>query len=631
MLVLFATIVGSSAQIASAQVTTLLEGGENGLGGVTAQISTGYEVLSSRTFADGPPHAFHFAHPDASNQWMRINKQVHPQAGTVLNFKSRLGWAGVGQTAHVQVSADGGSVWTDIYTQTGTDAAGESTFHDRSVGLGAYAGRTIDFRFLYTRNSDLTTFSGTSDSGFYIIGWFVDLIEVVNPGASVPEVSEGGENGVENVTIQTSPGYVSLSTNTYADGPHHSFHLAHPDFADQSVRLNASVIPQTNSILNFKSRMAWAGEGQVAHAQVSANSGASWIDVYAQSGTNAAGESGFTDHSVNLGAFAGQTIQIRFLYSRNAAMTTYSGVADSGQFILGWFIDVIAVTNVVISGGGELPLITQGPQSQMAVEGDSVGFSVTATGTGSLSYQWQQNGVPIVGGTSPVLNLSSVGASEAGSYVVTVRNSAGSTSSNPAALSVFSITSPALTDQSSVTVSGAVMNASNVAGITVNGVTAQTSDGFSHWTVPNVALAEGRNTFLISAVTNAPGNWTNVSAKEIYRATQSNLLAFAFNSSGPSHSSDDVPRTTIERDVQTGKNRMIVSYRRRIDPIGLAYLVEMSEDMQTWRTAGIADVETLQSGSPNPDGVTETIVVKVLRDIADGDQSRCFVRVRVAL
>jgi uncharacterized repeat protein (TIGR02543 family) len=397
-----------------AQTTTVREGGENGLGAVTVQISSGYNVLSTSTFADGSPHSFHFAHPDNADQWMRLNTSVTPQIGAKLRFKSRLAWAGAGQVAHVQASGNGGISWTDVFTQAGTNSAGESDLADRVVNLDAFAGQTILIRFLYTRDVYNTTYSGVADSGNFIIGWFVDMIEVVRANGSVI-LSEGGENGLGAVTTQTSAGYSVLSTSVFADGPPHAFHLAHPDNADQWVRLNALMIPATGSTLRFKSRLAWAGVGQTAHAQVSVNGGVSWVDVYSQSGTNSAGESTFNDRAAALGAFAGQTIQIRFLYTRDVYNTTYSGVADSGNFIIGWFVDMIEVSQVILSGSTTAPPVITSPVFPIGTVGQPFTYQIVATnsptsfGASGLPSGLNINsttgvisGTPIVAGTSAV-------------------------------------------------------------------------------------------------------------------------------------------------------------------------------------------------------------------------------------
>lgn len=83
------------------------------------------------------------------------------------------------------------------------------------------------------------------------------------------------------------------------------------------------------------------------------------------------------------------------------------------------------------------PTITSGPTSFNNVPaGSYIYFSITASGTAPLSYQWKKNGVNITGATSDTYPISSVQSSDAGSYSVTVTNSVGSVTSNTATLTV---------------------------------------------------------------------------------------------------------------------------------------------------------------------------------------------------
>ncbi|MBD2755939.1 PQQ-dependent sugar dehydrogenase [Spirosoma validum] len=76
------------------------------------------------------------------------------------------------------------------------------------------------------------------------------------------------------------------------------------------------------------------------------------------------------------------------------------------------------------------PISLTVPQSQPAM------FSVNATGTAPLSYQWQKDGSNISGATSASYAITSTTASDAGQYQVIVSNTAGSATSNPATLSI---------------------------------------------------------------------------------------------------------------------------------------------------------------------------------------------------
>jgi hypothetical protein len=85
----------------------------------------------------------------------------------------------------------------------------------------------------------------------------------------------------------------------------------------------------------------------------------------------------------------------------------------------------------------EKPTITQQPQTQTVTNGGTAMFSVIATGTQPLSYQWRRNGNPITGANSSTFSLSGVQLTNAGEYTVVVSNSAGSATSDGALLRVL--------------------------------------------------------------------------------------------------------------------------------------------------------------------------------------------------
>ncbi len=83
------------------------------------------------------------------------------------------------------------------------------------------------------------------------------------------------------------------------------------------------------------------------------------------------------------------------------------------------------------------PSITTQPQALAEGVGANVNFSVTATGTQPLSYQWYQNGGPLSGATASVLNIPSIQSGNQGNYTVVVTNIAGTVTSASAALNVL--------------------------------------------------------------------------------------------------------------------------------------------------------------------------------------------------
>ena len=134
------------------------------------------------------------------------------------------------------------------------------------------------------------------------------------------------------------------------------------------------------------------------------------------------------------------------------------------------------------------PAITAQPQSQAAVAGSSVTFTVTATGTEPLGYQWKFNNTDVAGATSPTLTLNNVQAANAGSYTVTVSNAGGSLTSSGATLTVTSPTVPP-----TITVQPASQSVVAGANVTFT-VTATGTEPLSYqWKFNNTDLAGATN------------------------------------------------------------------------------------------------------------------------------------------
>ena len=137
------------------------------------------------------------------------------------------------------------------------------------------------------------------------------------------------------------------------------------------------------------------------------------------------------------------------------------------------------------------PTIATAPAAITVNQGQNATLSVTATGTEPFTYQWRRNGVAIEGATAASLTLSAVQSAAAGSYTVTITNSAGSVTSTAAALSVN--TAPVIVQQPR---SVAVL-AGSTATLSVN---ATGSSSFSYqWRKYGVAVAGATNSSLALA------------------------------------------------------------------------------------------------------------------------------------
>jgi hypothetical protein len=90
-----------------------------------------------------------------------------------------------------------------------------------------------------------------------------------------------------------------------------------------------------------------------------------------------------------------------------------------------------------------VPVITTQPSSQTVLSGTPVTFSVRASGTSPLRYQWQRNGADIIGATAADYTISSPAASDDGArFRATVGNDFGSALSNEAILTVTTVQGP---------------------------------------------------------------------------------------------------------------------------------------------------------------------------------------------
>lgn len=68
------------------------------------------------------------------------------------------------------------------------------------------------------------------------------------------------------------------------------------------------------------------------------------------------------------------------------------------------------------------PTIVAQPVNFTAVQGGSASFAVSATGSGTLEFQWRKGGSPIPGATSVTFTIPAVTAADAGSFDVVVTN-----------------------------------------------------------------------------------------------------------------------------------------------------------------------------------------------------------------
>ncbi|MES1263738.1 MAG: immunoglobulin domain-containing protein, partial [Peristeroidobacter soli] len=133
-------------------------------------------------------------------------------------------------------------------------------------------------------------------------------------------------------------------------------------------------------------------------------------------------------------------------YSTSAAFAT--GISS--------LVDILAHPDgslyYLARGGGDLfritytgataPSISAQPASITVAAGQTARFTVTASGTGPLSYQWQRNGANIAGATASTYSFTAATSDNGAQFRAVVSNAAGSATSNSATLTVPANTAP---------------------------------------------------------------------------------------------------------------------------------------------------------------------------------------------
>ena len=108
-----------------------------------------------------------------------------------------------------------------------------------------------------------------------------------------------------------------------------------------------------------------------------------------------------------------------------------------------------SAATLTVNAAAVAPSITAQPANQTVTAGQTANFSVAATGTAPLSYQWQKNGAAISGATSASYTTPATTAADSGAkFAVVVSNTAGNVTSSAAALTVNAASvSPSITAQ----------------------------------------------------------------------------------------------------------------------------------------------------------------------------------------
>jgi hypothetical protein len=191
-----------------------------------------------------------------------------------------------------------------------------------------------------------------------------------------------------------------------------------------------------------------------------------------------------------------------------------------------------------------VPSISQQPQNITTTSGQTATFSVTASGTAPLSYQWLRNGTEVTGATAPSYTTPLLALSDNNaSFTVQVSNAQGSVLSNAAMLTV--VAAPVAPVISSQPQSTAVLTGLTATfSVTATGTSPLTyqwkrngidiaSAAAASYTTPVLGVTDSGAVFTV-LVTNAVGSVISSGATLTVTASQAGAGRYLVAQAGPS-------------------------------------------------------------------------------------------------
>lgn len=145
--------------------------------------------------------------------------------------------------------------------------------------------------------------------------------------------------------------------------------------------------------------------------------------------------------SNNFGNVVARTAGTLVLGQYNACCDRFYGLIDEPT-VYGRALgdaEVVSIYNTGLAGKCPVPTaaaITVQPQNKTVVFGSTVSFSVTASGTPPLTYQWRRDSNTLAGATNASLTVTNAQQPQAGDYSVVVSNAYGSATSSNATLTL---------------------------------------------------------------------------------------------------------------------------------------------------------------------------------------------------
>jgi hypothetical protein len=295
------------------------------------------------------------------------------------------------------------------YRVKSRNASGDLTTSADYTFTTASGSDTIPPTVSVTSPASGATISGTTT----VTATAADNVGVVAVQFLVDSVNNGAP-------VTNSPYSLSLDSTKLSNGTH-SLAAVASDAAGNKTTSPAVTIQVSNAVaptITMQPVSQSLTAGQTAIFSVTATGTAPLTYQWKKNGANISGatSASYTTPATTT-ADSGSTFQV---VVSNAAGNTPS-----------------STVTLTVSAAAVSPTITTQPVSQTVTAGQDATFSVTATGTAPLTYQWKKNAVNISGATSASYTTPATTTADSGSmYQVVVSNAAGNTPSATASLTV---------------------------------------------------------------------------------------------------------------------------------------------------------------------------------------------------
>ena len=324
-----------------------------------------------------------------------------------------------GEITHLAALTTAPLSWSFSWTAPTVTTPTTVTLYGASIS-GGYGGSTGTTTLAVTVNPAATAPSITSQPANQTVTAGQTAAFSVTASGTAPLTYQWRKNGV-NISGATASSYTTPATATTDSGS--TFSVIVTNSAGSATSNNATLTVNaatTAPSITSQPASQTVTAGQTASFSVAANGTAPMSYQWRKNGTNI---SGATASSYTTPATTSTDNGTAF----SVIITNSAGSATSNNAML------------TVNAANVAPSITTQPGNQTVNAGQTATFSVLATGSGTLSYQWSRNGTNITGANASSYTTPATTTADSGStFSVVVSNSAGSATSNNATLTVNS-------------------------------------------------------------------------------------------------------------------------------------------------------------------------------------------------